>query len=504
MDVETQAAMLETLVESVDAAVWIVDAGTEETLFVNRAWSQIHGRPREDAYEDPMCWLEQVHEDDLDEVTTWIGSEGPSGSDQEFRLRHPDDGIRHLVAEAHAAEAPGGEGTWYVGTIRDITELREERRRRRGAERLYARLLDAAGAVVFRVHGDPSEANVEFGGPNVPLLTGYPASAFEEDDTLWFERIHPEDRGALADATIESYERQVRRQEVYRFDRRGSDGWVWHETHLFPDRGDDGELVGVTGFTVDITERMRTRQQLERTLRETSGALDRFADVAAHDLKEPLREIVTNIQRAEREMGDGASPEIRSHLQAAVDGAKGIRRLINEIREFTQAGRETDDRRTVDLDACLDDALGKLADQIADADASVTREPLPSAVCNRDQIARVLVDLVENAVTFQDERPIRVHVDGYRFEGQATVVVEDNGIGIDPAYHRKIFELFERLHGPGAYPGTGLGLGLVQRIVQRHGGEVWLDSEPGLGSRFFVSLPVVHARENEPAATEAG
>ncbi len=239
------------------------------------------------------------------------------------------------------------------------------------------------------------------------------------------------------------------------------------------------------------------RQTYERRLNETvaeleasNERLEQFAYAASHDLQEPLRMVSSYLRLIERRYGDELDADGREFIEFAVDGAERMRDMINGLLEYSRIDSQGDPFEPVDLNAILADVLTDLQVMIDGTDAEITTESLPTVEGDASQLRQLFQNLVSNAIEYCGDDPPRVHVSAER-DGQTwRIAVRDNGIGIDPDDAERVFEVFQRLHSREEYDGTGIGLALCRRIVERHGGEIGVDSEPGGGSTFTVTLPV--------------
>lgn len=225
-------------------------------------------------------------------------------------------------------------------------------------------------------------------------------------------------------------------------------------------------------------------------LRRSNGELEQFAYVASHDLQEPLRKVASFTQMLEQRYGPQLDDRARQYIHYAVDGAKRMQLLINDLLDFSRVGRVSGERVPTDSGEALDRALENLSATIEDTGATVTRDDLPVVEGNRMQLTQLFQNLVENAVKFRSEDPPRVRLTAERKGDMWEFSCSDNGIGVDPKYADRIFLIFQRLHPRDVYPGTGIGLALCRKIVEYHGGQLWLDAEPaGHGTTFRWTLP---------------
>lgn len=235
-------------------------------------------------------------------------------------------------------------------------------------------------------------------------------------------------------------------------------------------------------------------QELERSNRD----LEQFAYVASHDLQEPLRKVASFTQLLQKRYGGQLDDRADQYIEFAVDGAKRMQRLIQDLLGFSRVGRTGTERVQVDLEKALAVALSDLEDKIAATGAVVTHDPLPTVRGEKALLEQLLVNLVGNAIKFRDpERPPVVHVDVRASERSWELSVVDNGIGIDAQYAERVFVIFQRLHPKDVYEGTGIGLALCKRIVEYHGGRIWL--EPTEGGGTTVRFTIAHAYDPSAA-----
>ena len=243
----------------------------------------------------------------------------------------------------------------------------------------------------------------------------------------------------------------------------------------------------------DVTEQRRLEEELRRQTEElerSNEELEQFAYAASHDLQEPLRMVSSYLQLLERRYEEDLDETAREFIEYAVDGAERMKALINGLLQYSRVGRKEDEFKEVDLGEVLTDVLDDVAREIDRLGGTVTREALPTTHGSRDQLRRVFQNLIENALTYRGDAPPQIHVSGWTEpDGAAHVIVRDEGPGIPPEGQDKIFQIFTQLdpHGAGQ-EGSGMGLALSQKVVQRHDGALWVESEPGEGSAFHLTL----------------
>ena len=231
-------------------------------------------------------------------------------------------------------------------------------------------------------------------------------------------------------------------------------------------------------------------------LQRSNAELEQFAYVASHDLQEPLRKVASFCQLIEKRYADRLDDRGRQYIDYAVDGAKRMQALINDLLTFSRVGRTTERFRPVDLGEVADTALRSLAQVIEDTGAAVTVGPLPTINGDPTLLAAVLQNLIGNAIKFRGDEPPRIEVGSERQGDMWVVRVTDNGIGIPDEYAERIFVIFQRLHAREEYEGTGIGLSLCRKIVEFHGGRIGVDKGRASGTAVSFTLP---AAQPEPA-----
>ena len=250
------------------------------------------------------------------------------------------------------------------------------------------------------------------------------------------------------------------------------------------------ELAALRSAHAELDERT---QDLERSNQE----LEQFAYVASHDLQEPLRKVASFCQLLERRYGGQLDERADQYIGFAVDGAKRMQVLINDLLAFSRVGRVVREAVTVSCEAILEQATANLATTIEQTGATITSDDLPEVKAEVPLLTAVFQNLISNALKFHGDEPPRVHIGVGRSDEFWEFSFTDNGIGIEPEYADRIFIIFQRLHNKADYPGTGIGLAMCRKIIEHHGGTIWLDQSFESGSRFCFTLPALPEPEPE-------
>jgi light-regulated signal transduction histidine kinase (bacteriophytochrome) len=279
------------------------------------------------------------------------------------------------------------------------------------------------------------------------------------------------------------------------------------EVYGYPIFDDEGRVVRMIEYTLDVTDRRRAERNLaEKTaaLARSNAELEEFAYIASHDLQEPLRKVLAFGDRLQSRYGDQLDGRGLDYLGRMQNAASRMRQLIDDLLTYSRVTTKAKPLEPVDLNAVVDEVVADLVVRIEETGGRVEVASLPTVVADRVQMRRVFQNLIGNALKFHrdDEAPVvkiyaeilgderdPVLEDGASHDG-CRIFVEDNGIGFDMAYVKQIFAPFQRLHGRVEYEGTGMGLAICRKIMNRHNGEITVDSEPGRGATFVLTLPV--------------
>jgi PAS domain S-box-containing protein len=410
-------------------------------------------------------------------------------------------------------------------------QLSSMRRRLNERDDLFRLITEKAADMIAVVD---TKGHRVYNSPSYERILGYSPEQLEA--TSSFEQIHPDDHEKIKEAAAEASRSGVGRRIEYRMRHRDGSWRVLESTAstILDAKGRVDKLVIVNR---DITDRkraeealqeykthleelvatrtaelMRANEQLQRDVTErkevqreltckleelarSNGELEQFAYVASHDLQEPLRMVASYSQLLAKRYKDKLDAEAEEFIGFAVDGARRMQQLIEDLLSYSRlTTRAKALTRTESENACKI-AIGNLQGAIKDSNAVVTVGPLPAVLADASQLAALFQNLIGNAIKYRNERTPEIHISA-RPEGNDWVFsVKDNGIGIEQQYFERIFQMFQRLHSRKNYPGTGIGLAICKKIVERHGGRIWLESQSGQGSTFLFTIPQAEGRQ---------
>jgi PAS domain S-box-containing protein len=256
----------------------------------------------------------------------------------------------------------------------------------------------------------------------------------------------------------------------------------------------------------EIAEHRRTQELLAlkaKELARSNAELEQFAYLVSHDLQEPLHVAAGFLQLLARRYKGGLDPKAREFIDNALSSITRMEQMIRDLLDYSRVTSRGKDFVPVALDPLVDRVLQDLSLIIQAKQAQITRDPLPTVLADPAQLTRVFQNLIGNALKFCGDRPPRVHIGARPVNGRWEIFVRDQGIGIDSRHFDRIFRMFERLHSREEYPGTGIGLAICKKIIERHGGRIWVESKPGCGATFFFTLPASPAEEAGSGSSRA-
>jgi PAS domain S-box-containing protein len=281
--------------------------------------------------------------------------------------------------------------------------------------------------------------------------------------------------------------------------RRASGGSTWVRLNAWPLTDEDGKIVRFEGTIQDVRPYKEVEAKLSRqaeALKRSNDELKEITYALSHDLQEPLQLISRYAHLIGERYGADLGVEAQPLIGHLIGSAERMQALIDAVLDYSRLGTGERLFKPVDLGAAVDEAVENLRGAIDEVEAEVARGELPTVLGDDRQMVQLFQNLIANAIKFRSNEPLRIRIAAQERESDWRVSVADNGIGLDPKHAERIFAMFQRLHTQEEYPGTGIGLALCKKIVQRHGGEIWVRSEPSKGATFYLTLPRAPAAEN--------
>jgi light-regulated signal transduction histidine kinase (bacteriophytochrome) len=291
------------------------------------------------------------------------------------------------------------------------------------------------------------------------------------------------------------HDRRVAGEEVpnlFEYEGQVKDGQtIWLEVQVSTVI-EEGHVIGSQSAIRDITDRKKTELKLAEqtvTTQRINQELEQFTYMVSHDLQEPLRMITGFLNLLEEESRELTDPSAREYIHFAVDGAARMKMMIQDLLKYSRLDSTKEDLELVDIKKVVNEVLDVLQNNIKESGAKVVVQSLPTIRTNPTLFHQIMLNLLSNAIKYRGDDQPQIEV-GCKYENNHWVFyVNDNGVGIDPKHFEKIFIVFQRLHSKTQYPGTGIGLAICKKIVEKLGGTIWVDSQPKTGSAFYFSLP---------------
>jgi PAS domain S-box-containing protein len=375
------------------------------------------------------------------------------------------------------------------GSRRDITASRLAEEELHKTQFRLATLLENFPDVVLYETG----SGREFISENVIELLGYPSSKFTEDREFFNKIMHPTDSQISYEKVKKWHDEGSPGLLIQEFRCRRSDGeYIWIEDHMIQIQEPNGQAY-MAGVLVNITDRKKIEERLKQLadkLTLSNKELEQFAYVASHDLQEPLRMVASYIQLLQRRYKGQLEGDADEFINFAVDGVVRMKALINDLLMYSRVNRQEVPMEEVDCNLVMEQVKYNLKSTITDNNALVTNDDLPTIIANPLQLNQLFQNLISNGIKFHGKESPKVNISVSLNGEEWLFAVKDNGIGIEKEYTEKIFVIFQRLHSVKEYAGTGIGLAICKKIVEKMGGHLWVESEPGDGSTFFFTVPV--------------
>jgi PAS domain S-box-containing protein len=406
---------------------------------------------------------------------------------QEYRVLRTDGQVLWVMARHQMLAGGDGKAWRMLVALIDVTERKHAEAALRESESRFRSLTQLSSDWYWE---QDAQFGLTFMSGRMGERTGLDAAAYLGRKRWDTPALN------LSEADWATHRAQLERHEPFRnfeMQRPTEDGGSrWISLSGEPLFDDAGKFTGYRGVGSDITERKSAELALREAheeLKRSNAELEQFAYVASHDLQEPLRMVSSYTQLLLRRFGERFDGDSREFMGYIVDGAARMKQLIEDLLAYSRVGTRGKDFREIPVEEALGRAVSNLRAAIQETSAAVSWDPLPTVLADDTQLTQLFQNLIGNALKFRSSSVPRIHVFVANNEPAWHFMVRDNGIGIEPQYFERIFMVFQRLHNKADYPGTGIGLAICKKVVERHGGRIWVESRPGDGSAFHFTLP---------------
>ena len=454
---------------------------------VNTALLKMSGFTAEELTQDAVT--EFFHPDDRTAMQAEFQKLIAQGGNAEFECRGLHKGGSYVWLFLSATAAP--DEKLIFASAHDITESK----RMTGALQAKEYVLSESQRIAHVGSWNwelPMGTTVCAWTPETYCVFGVSQDTFVPSVEAFQSLIHPDDRAAMQAWTSACLSGEEPPDLEFRVNLRdGGVRYILGRGHLARDA--ENKPIRMTGIAQDITERKYMMEVLKldaEKLARSNEELERFAYVASHDLQEPLRMVASFTQLLSKRYSGRLDETADRYIHYAVDGAKRMQQLIADLLAYSRVNTKELDLRQTDCEAVVLEAMRNLQVAIKESSAAIDWDPLPVLWADPGQLTQLFQNLLANGIKFrrQDESP-RIHVSAVDSGAEWMISVQDNGIGIDPRHAERVFQMFQRLHTRAEYPGTGIGLAVCKKVIERHGGKLWVESEPGAGSTFRFTIP---------------
>jgi signal transduction histidine kinase len=377
--------------------------------------------------------------------------------------------------------------TKTVMILRDITERKKAENSLNEAREKLNLALDYGNIGIWEFNFKTGEI---FWDERMEKMFGLKPGEFGRTQEAFENLVNEEDISRINRSMQETFEKDIPYESLYRTRPvNGRTKYISSKAVVIKDHGNPVSLTGVS-FDVTIlqtgTEKMVSR--LNEELLRSNKELENFAYIASHDLQEPLRMVSSFTQLLSLQYGDKLDDNAKEYISFAVDGAKRMYDLLNGLLAYSRIETKGKEFNEVDLSGVLENILKNLSLKIQERNAVIKSDELPVVSADESQMISLFQNLIANSIKFSTNSP-RIYISSKSEQNFYLISVRDEGMGIEPQYFERIFLIFQRLMPRDQYEGTGIGLAICKRIVERHGGRIWVESEPGKGSVFFFTIP---------------
>jgi len=400
-----------------------------------------------------------------------------------LEIQHRDGHITFVMYNASVYRDDSDNVVGVFAAARDITELKKAQEKLKLANLYNRSLIEASVDPLLTIdpHGKITDVN-----SSTEIITGFSRHELIDTDFSDYFTEPPKARAGyqkvFQNGILRNYELEIKHKDGYITPVR-------YNASIYKDDSDN--VIGVFASARDITELKEAEDNLKLKIEELTRSneeLEQFAYVSSHDLQEPLRMIASYLQLLERKYKGKLDSKADKYINFSVDGATRMQNLIDDLLAFSRVTTHAQEFKSTDLESIYKEVILNLEVSIKENNALISHDPLPVVMADKTQISQVIQNLISNAIKFRSKNQPKINISVTKEDNQWLFAIQDNGIGIDPKHSDRIFEVFKRLHKKRDYPGTGIGLAICKKIIERHGGRIWVESELGRGSIFYFTI----------------
>jgi len=453
---------------------------------VNRAYAHKCGyKPQEMLGRE---WQITVHPDDV-EMLILAYQEMLTSGKVEVEARGVRKNGSFFYKQLTMVKACDEQGTFngHHCFMKDITERKLTERALQESEFKYRQIVELAEEGIWVIDGN---ARTTYANRAMARMLSY--SELEMFGRSLFDFMEAGEKQKALD-NVERRKQGISEKHEFKFKTKdGKDIWTYMSTN--PVMDEKGNLLSCCALVYNITDRKKSDQQmlqLTEDLKRSNQELEQFAYVASHDLQEPLRAVTSYTQLLAQRYQGNLDAKADKYINHIVDGATRMQQLINDLLAYSRLGTQGKKFELTDCNAAVQQSLRNLQIAIAEKKAAIACDEMPTVMADESQLVQLFQNLIANSIKFCRQDIPLIDIAARRRENEWLFYVRDNGIGIDPEYADRIFIIFQRLHGRREYPGTGIGLAMCKRIVERHGGRIWVESQEGKGATFCFTIPII-------------
>ncbi|HLP74450.1 MAG TPA: PAS domain S-box protein [Bacteroidales bacterium] len=486
------------IIKYAPTGIYEIDYTSKKFISVNESMIRLSGYSREELLEmDILYLLEPGSRKKFTERISRIQKGEKEAESITYKIIRKDGSVIHVLLNVNFRCDSSGRPVGALVIGHDITErvkVEEEREKLINELKTLKEKLDLAlESGNIGIWQWDIESNLLLFDERTEKIFGLAPGTFRKSFNGFLELVNEEDLAQVRKIVAGSTEKRTTIETVFR--TKPGIGKVRRvSTKGIVEKDERGRVINMVGVCIDVTGLLEHTESLIARLNEellrSNRELQNFAYIASHDLQEPLRMVTSFTQLLSMQYHDKLDDTAHEYINYAVNGAKRMYNLLNDLLAYSRMQTRPSEVTVVNLDTVMDNVLKNLALAIKEKSAEIkTEKPLPRVYAEYGQMIVLFQNLISNGLKFSKENP-KIYVSCKKIRGEYVISIKDEGIGIEKQYYNKIFQIFQRLNPKKDYEGTGIGLALCKRIVENHGGRIWVESEPGKGSEFFFTIPV--------------